>query len=348
MPRRPRTVKADPSPDLPDVSFTPERKRKADALLRGMAALDNAGDHPRARATREELRAKAAMMGMAIVSITITHEAMPDPVFAALPRAERDRIDAVSRAMYTNPAGQIAALERLVARHPGIPMLRNHLGGAYEAVGQRGRALATIAQAAREFPTYVFAFCNHVLMLLAGGEVAKARAIVEEGPRGPLFHPSFFDPARDTYHVSEAASYASMVGHYMVATHRREAAKVQLTLLRKIAPGSPQTRRLEEALHPVDHMQDIADLIRYAAARLAQRGKKNAGRQAKAKAQQSPPDGNPPATVAQPAKRQRRGESVRIKPPTPARTGSPRTHQAVARQGTNPKPPPPEGGLFEG
>jgi tetratricopeptide (TPR) repeat protein len=324
MPRRPRTADSKAVPDSSEAGVTPQRKRKADRLLQSMADLEHAGNDPRVDASRERVRAQAAKMGMSIVSISITHEAMPDPVFDALPRAERDRIDAISRAMSTTPTGQVAAIERLVAKHPRLPMLRNLLGGAYDALGQRDRAIATIAQAAREFPTYVFAFCNHVLMLLDEGRVAEARAIVEDGPRGPLFHPSYFDPTRDTYHVSEAATYASMVGQYMIATNRREAAKVQLKLLEAIAPDSPQTRRLEGALYPKDPIQAAADLIKLAAAELARREKRRSTKNTR-----SP----------------RRGAWVRS---TPASETPPRQHAAAPKPSSTSTPPAPERGLFEG
>jgi hypothetical protein len=217
-----------------------------------MAALDHAGERPMVDIARRRLHDQAAKMGMRLVSFTITQEPIPDPDLDALPRADYERIRKISREMYSRPQAHVAELERLVAKHPHIPMLRNHLAGALEAAGDRERAASIIEQTVKEFPTYFFAFCNHVLLLVADGRIDEARALIETGPRGPVFTLTDFDATRDTFHISEAISHAAMVGRYMLATGRREAAEVQLKMLRDMAPESPQFECLEEALRSSD------------------------------------------------------------------------------------------------
>ena len=185
---------------------------------------------------------------MRLVSFTVSREPLQDPVLEALPRAEYERIIAISHDMRTNPRKHLAELRRLVERHPRIPLLRNQLAGALDAAGERAQAAAIVAETAHEFPTYVFAFCNHVMMLVSDGRIEQARALVETGPRGPVFTLIDFDPTRDTFHISEAMAHAAMVGHYMLATGRFDAAEFQLDVLEKTAPDSPQYRNLARAM----------------------------------------------------------------------------------------------------
>lgn len=245
-----------------------------------MSSLDNAGESPVVDVAREQLREQAKSMGMRLVSFTVTEEPIPDPSLEALPRADYERIAVISRDMRTRPQKHLAELERLVAKYPHIPMLRNHFAGALEAAGHRDRAAAIVSDAAREFPTYFFAFCNHVMLLVAEGRIEEARNLVELGPRGPVFTLPDFDPTRNTFHISEAISHAAMVGQYMLATGRFEAAEFQLDILRKTAPDSPQCRGLARAMGEADdHLLALsASLLRTAAAlqRRAERRKAQA------------------------------------------------------------------------
>lgn len=246
-----------------------------------------------ADAARERLREQAAAMGLRLVSFTVTEEPIPDPAIEALPKGDLDRLAAISRDMYQRPQRHVAELEMLVKKHPHIPMLRNHLAGALEAAGERERATALIAQTAREFPRYIFAFCNHVMALLADGKVDEARALVETGQRGPLFVLTDFDPSRDTFHVSEAASHAAMVGRYMLATGRLEAAKVQLRALKQTMPKSAQTQSLTAAIERYEMMSRVAAVARQLQAeaeRRAQPGRTAADKKRKPTAAAEPRD----------------------------------------------------------
>lgn len=244
------------------TTITPARRRSASELLGKMPALDHAGEHPVIDLARERLREQAAVMGMRFVGFTVTEAPIPDPALDALPRADYERIAKISREMYSRPQVHVAELERLVAKHPHIPMLRNHLAGALEAAGKRERAESLIEQTAKEFPTYFFAFCNHVLFLIADRRIDEARARVETGPRGPVFTLTDFDSTRDTFHISEAVSHAAMVGRYMLATGRREAAEVQLKMLSELAPQSPQYHCLASAMsREEDHIGFAAALL---------------------------------------------------------------------------------------
>lgn len=236
------------TPSAPKSEVTPEVRKRGARLLRQYADIDSAGDDPVIVRSRESLREQAQALGLRFVTVTIVEEPIPDPAIEALPRAERERIEAISHDMYKRPETHMAELERLVARHPHIPMLRNHLAGALNAAGARDQANELIAETARLFPTYVFGLCNHVLTLISQGMIDEARAIVETGPRGPLFVLSHVDPTREVFHISEAISHAAMVGHYMLASGRLEAAAVQLKILKQSGPDSSQCRSLASAM----------------------------------------------------------------------------------------------------
>lgn len=233
-----------------------------------MAAIDHATDQASAESARDRLREQARALGMRLVSFTVTEDPIPDPALDSLPPADLRRIAAISRDMHARPQRHVAELERLTAEYPHIPMLFNHLAGALEAAGQRDRAVQIISETARRFPTYIFAFCNHVMMLVSQGKIEEARSLVETGPRGPIFTLVDFDPMRDTFHISEAISHAAMVGHYMLATGRRGAAEAQLKMLRESAADSPQYRSLAAAMGRTDDLLELAAaLLRIAAER---------------------------------------------------------------------------------
>lgn len=247
-----------------------ERRGQAARLLSQMSALDRHECQPQIEIQRQTLRDQATAMGMRLVSITITEEPIPDPGLATMQPRDLDRLETISQDMRHRPERHVDELLRLTTKYPKIPMLRNHLAGACEAAGDDKTAKAIIAQTANEFPTYVFAICNHVMLLLSEGQIDEARAILETGPRGPLFQLTAIDPSRNTFHISEAASHAATVGRYLLATGQREHAKVYLDMLKQIAPHSRQTRHLAKAFESTeDPMAASATRLRRAASKRA-------------------------------------------------------------------------------
>ena len=224
--------------------------RRASELLEHMNSLEAAKPSPTLNSARQRLQHEAASLGLKLKGLTITNEPVPDPAFKTLPKKDLARIEVISRAMKTSPAQYALEIELLIVRFPHIAMLRNQLAGAYAAAGRMDRAESVVAQTVKDFPTYVFAFCNHIKILLSTGEIEAARALVETGPRGPVFMLSDFDASRDTFHISEAVAQLTMVGHYMIATGRPDVARVQLDVLRHLAPDSVDTRNLAAALDP--------------------------------------------------------------------------------------------------
>lgn len=187
-------------------------------------------------------------MGLSLISLTVTEGHVPDPVMDALSPQILRQIAAVTESMYTRPASQVKKLRALIAKHPQVPVLRNHLAVALACAGDDGEAERVIAACAAEFPDYVFGVCNFVLMLVQQGRLEEARAVIEDGPKGPRMVLSSFDAGRDTYHISEALTHASAVGHYLLATGRPEEATRQLELLARIGPDSGQCLSLLAAL----------------------------------------------------------------------------------------------------
>lgn len=253
---------------------SPSVKRKASELLNRMSAFDGAGEHPIALVARAQIREDAAALGMRMVSFTVTEDPLPDADLDALPDADYDRIGQISRDLYTRPGDHVTELESLVAKYPHIPLLRNHLVCALEAKQQRKRAEQLTGELARAFPLYVFGYSNHVLHLLAAGKVDEARVLVESGPRGPLFALTEFDTSREVFHITEVISHASMVGHYLLATDRLDAAEVQLRALKSLAPKSLQTKSLDEAVKQRKERSVILEAMR----RLLEGSKKQAAK----------------------------------------------------------------------
>jgi hypothetical protein len=238
------------------------RKRTAQDILNRMSALDHAGDHPAAERERARLREEAAATGLRLVSMAITHEPLPDPLVEALPRTTRRRLDALSHAMYTEPAAHLDELRSLAAEHPKIPIFRNYLAVALKAAGRRDEAKAVLATTSREFPLYVFGYCNYIINLLADGEIEEARKLAETGPRGPVFTLNDFDPTRTTFHFTEVIAHANMVGRYMLATDRPDAAKDQVRMLRELDPECQHASSLEASILERGLLLRLADKLR--------------------------------------------------------------------------------------
>ena len=258
----------------------PGPDRVQERLLDEMAALDELGDTPEAEAARAAVRARASAAGLSLLSFTITEEPLPDPAVERLPRKQRDRIDRVSRGMFEDPAPLVAELEELVAQHPGIPMLRNHLAGALQASGQTERAAALIEETARLFPDYLFGFANRVVWLVREGRLDEARALLE--PEGGPSRMSFaaFDPEREQFHITEVLCYTATVGHYLLSTGRRKEAERQLAMCRDLGPEHPQTLSLEDRM---EHIRAL-EVVRKAMAGLLERGKGGKKKASKKKA----------------------------------------------------------------
>ena len=309
-PRPHRTAR--PGPSAPDITaVTPERQRAGAELLSAMHALNDADDSPETHAKRAALREKAKAIGLSIKSFTISTEPLPDPVIDALPASERRAMNAVHQAMYANPAAQISKIRSLIAKHPHIPVLRNQLAMALNHAGEDDEAERVLAACVKEFPTYLFAFCNYTMWLVQAGHLAEARALMETSPRGPLFNFRDFDPTREVFHISEAVSFACAVGHYLLATGRVEAAKVQLQMLIELKPDSPQARSLAAAM-PEAHKLAV---VRGAINRLVD--KEKARRAAKPKRTKAPKK----ASAAKASSRRATPDALGRPNPSPAAKG---------------------------
>lgn len=221
-----------------------------------------------------ELRAQATPLGLTLHSIEITHEPMPNPEIDALAGPDQARIDAVTNRLADDPAGQHDELIALVAEHPGIPLLRNHLAAALEARGEFDRRDEVVEETMRLFPEYIFGFANYVMTLLGADKVDRARAVLEEGPRGPLLYIGDFAPTRTLFHSTEVVCYTAMTGRYFVATDRLETAKTSLDIITDILPEHPQTFDLAEQIEDAE----MAVLLQQFLNRLSAPRRKTAGK----------------------------------------------------------------------
>lgn len=239
-----------------------------DALLEQMAALDRLGGTPKAEAARTAVRARANAAGMLLYSCTITEDPLPDPAIDRLGKKQRDRIERVTHRMFEDPASLVRELEELVAKHPTIPMLRNHLAGALRASGENARSAAMVEETARLFPDYLFGFANWVMRLVQERRLDEAQALLEpEGGPGRMGFMAF-DPRREVFHLTEVVAYTTMVGHYLLSTGRRKEAVRQLAMCRELAPEHPQTLALAGRAEELR----MLEVVREAVAGLLERG----------------------------------------------------------------------------
>ena len=265
------------------------KRRAAKVLVSAASALDQVKEEALRMEGMDELRAQATTLGLTLHSIEITHEPMSNPDIDALAGPDRARIDAVTNRLADDPAGQYDELIALVAKHPGIPLLHNHLAAALEARGEFDRRDEEIEETMRLFPDYIFGFANYVMNLLEAGEVDRAREIMEKGSRGPLLYIGDFAPTRTLFHSTEVVCYTGMTGHYLTLTDRLDAAKVSLEMIKNILPEHPHTQSLakqieicELMLELKQAMKDIAAPRRKAASKKV-RGKKEKGKKGKGK-----------------------------------------------------------------
>lgn len=222
------------------------KRRAAKVLVSAAGALNQVKDEALRTEGMEELRARAATSGLILHSIEITHEPMPNPEIDALSDPDRARIEAVSHRLADDPAGQYDELVALVAEHPGIPLLHNHLAVALGARGEIDRRDEVIEETTRLFPEYIFGFTNYVMMLLGADEIDRARAVMEDGPRGPILYIGDFAPTRTLFHATEVVCYAGMTGHYLISTDRVDDAKTLLEMMKDILPEGSETESLAE------------------------------------------------------------------------------------------------------
>lgn len=251
-------------------------------------------------------------MGLRLERLTITTEAIPDPALESIPAPDRKRIDAIWGDRHTGPQKHVGELKDLIARHPHIPMLWNHYAIALEASGQSAEAFRIIEETARKFPGYIFGLCNYVMVLLDTGRLDEARAIVEPESQRSLLSLIGVDPARSTFHITEAVAHASMAGHYLLATGRREAAVVQLEMIEQLAPDGPECRSLAIQMSDDDTVLDLAAELLLRAAGL-RRVKRSSG----AGVARNPARNKPPRASA---KKQNREEAPAPKPPKPPKS----------------------------
>jgi len=233
-------------------------------LTEQYSALSERKPHPLIEKTMQSIRDKMQRMGMGIVSYEITDEPLLDPAIAALPEADQRQIDAVAQGTFDSPAALRRAAEDLIERFPNIAVLWNQCYRAAAELEEFTRAEEIAAEMMARFPRYVFGFCNYVMALLHSGtdRIEEARALVETGPRGPLFLLAAFDPSRTLFHVSEVRAYAMMAGRYLVATGRLDAARVQLEMLKDAAPDEPQTKAFAELLETKTALEDVVNALR--------------------------------------------------------------------------------------
>lgn len=144
-----------------------------------------------------------------------------------------------------HPDQMIPELIALMQTYPDIPVFYNYLSVAYAQIGKFEERNAVMMECYERFPDYLFGRINYAEICLENGEIDKIPEIFDG-----KFDLSLLYPQRSTFHISEYASFAGIIGVYCVLIGERTAAKLYYKTLRRMVPRHPATRKLKRLLYP--------------------------------------------------------------------------------------------------
>lgn len=175
----------------------------------------------------------------------ITYLPTRDDWYARLPQEARAGIARLHGAIQEEELTDetLHELERLVEKYPYAPVFYNYLTVVYARRGMHDEAERTTDEVLRRFPDYLFARLNRAEKLLGEGDLDGVLAIL-----GPGLELRGLYPRRRRYHVSEFASYHSIVARYELLRGNRARALAIFALLADVAPDSPTTHQLADRL----------------------------------------------------------------------------------------------------
>lgn len=198
------------------------------------------------RAYAEKLRKQAGDDNvLTFVKYGITDEPLGNPWFEKLPGKVRERIDDLYDMMAMNPEQVIAEVSALIKKYPKVPLFYNYLSVAYSNRGEAEKRDAAILECYKRFPDYLFGRINYARLCLENGDMEKIPEIFDNKlDLGMLY------PQRTTFHISEYAGFAGIVGLYYISIGERKPAKLYYKMLKKMAPDHHSTLQLKQALYP--------------------------------------------------------------------------------------------------
>src|SRR5215475_5331833 len=175
----------------------------------------------------------------------ITDEPLDNRAIKRLPAPVQARMDDLYELAQREPTQAIPELERLVTTYPQIPTFANHLSIAYLAAGDQEKATASVREAYRRHPQYLFAKVNYANLCLQHGEIEKVPGIFEHA-----FDLQQLYPHRTRFHVSEFTGFAWVMCRYFCAIGEQNTAILYYQMLKQVMPNHPMTKQAKRALYP--------------------------------------------------------------------------------------------------
>ena len=146
------------------------------------------------------------------LTLDILFEGIPDPLYDALPKKWRNRLDPICLKPVEDLASHIDLLEEARDAFPHVPRLWNLLGNAYLMKGRTYDAGKVFAETIEHFPHYFFGQVSSALWLIQQGRIDEAIDAL-----GGDFDLERLLGGRTKVHVSELIGFHNVVVQYHLA-----------------------------------------------------------------------------------------------------------------------------------
>jgi hypothetical protein len=140
----------------------------------------------------------------------------------------------------------INTLTSLILKYPKSPQLKNFLSVAYSVQGNYKKATEVNKWILTEHPDYLFARLNLANEYIDAGQPEKVPEVLGEAMEIKDLY-----PGRDLFHLAEVTGFYKLAIRYYAAIKNQELAENRLEVLKKIAPGHPDTESAETFLFPL-------------------------------------------------------------------------------------------------
>jgi len=156
-----------------------------------------------------------------------------------LPDEIAQRYDQLYHLSQEEPLQAIGQLEPLIARYPGIAVLKNWLHVSYASVGRTADADALIERSYLEHPDYLFARLNYAHLLLKRNESDRVQEVLK------AFDLKLLYPDRSKFHISEAIGLWSVATEWCAKRGDLAGAQRMLSMIMEVDPENPSIDRLK-------------------------------------------------------------------------------------------------------
>jgi hypothetical protein len=181
-----------------------------------------------------------------------------DPIeLHKIPSEIEDEVEELFYDCQQDPGKAIPQLRALIEEYPAVPQLYNYLAVAYSAEGNEEMLREVAIWNYRNNPDYLFAKLNYAEVCLRDGNLEEIPDVFDN-----KFDLRELYPERDVFHLSEAVGFFGVVGSYLALSGRDEEARHYHRLMKKIAPGNPQTKRLGRMLSLKNRLMGIMDRVK--------------------------------------------------------------------------------------